>query len=155
MKFVAETTPSERLRIFLENFIDIYKGGGNVLDYLKAKSDQFFSEKERLYTLYSESMQIIAEIYLALFIVAPLFFLIVLVVFSMIGSSTLALYRIFITLFCQVGALIVLWLAYSSTAHESRSIGKFETETEEILARTSERPPAFRFRKLRRGFNKI
>jgi flagellar protein FlaJ len=155
MKFVAETTPSERLRIFLENFIDIYKGGGNVLDYLKAKSDQFFSEKERLYTLYSESMQIIAEIYLALFIVAPLFFLIVLVVFSMIGSSSLALYRVFIYTFLPLGAFIVLWLAYSSTTRESRSIGKFEAETEEILARTSDKPPAFRFRKLRRWFNKI
>lgn len=155
MKFVAETTPSEKLRVFLENFIDVYRGGGNVLDYLKAKSEQFFSEKERLYTLYSESMQIIAEIYLALFIVAPLFFLIVLVVFAMIGSSTLALYRIFIYTLLPLGSLIVLWLAYSSTSRESRAIGKFEVESEEILARTSERPPSFKLKRLRRGYNKI
>ncbi|MEM4155129.1 MAG: type II secretion system F family protein, partial [Archaeoglobaceae archaeon] len=155
MKFVAETTPSEKLRIFLENFIDVYRGGGNVLDYLKAKSEQFFSEKERLYTLYSESMQIIAEIYLALFIVAPLFFLIVLVVFNMIGSASLGLYRIFAYTLLPMGSLIVLWLAYSSTARESRGIGKFEVEQEEILARTTEKPAGFKFSKLRRTFNKI
>ncbi|MCS7130378.1 MAG: type II secretion system F family protein [Archaeoglobaceae archaeon] len=155
MKFVAETTPSEKLRVFLENFIDVYRGGGNVLDYLKAKSEQFFSEKERLYTLYSESMQIIAEIYLALFIVAPLFFLIVLVVFNMIGSSTLELYRIFAYTVLPLGSLIVLWLAYSSTARESRSVGEFEMEEEEIFVRTKERTPGFRFSKFRRTFNKI
>lgn len=155
MKFVAETTPSEKFRVFLENFIDVYKGGGNVLDYLKAKSEQFFLEKERLYTIYSEFMQIIAEIYLALFIVAPLFFLIVLVVFSMIGSTSLNLYRIFIYTLLPVGSLIVLWLAYSSTARESRAISKFEMESEEILARTSERAPGFKLKKLRRVYNKL
>lgn len=155
MKFVAETTPSEKLRIFLENFIDVYRGGGNVLDYLKAKSEQFFSEKERFYTLYTESMQIIAEIYLALFIVAPLFFLIVLVVFNMIGGASLQLYRIFAYTLLPTGSLLILWLAYSSTARESRGIGKFEVEQEEILARTAERAQGFKFSKLKRAFNRI
>ncbi|MEM2726768.1 MAG: type II secretion system F family protein [Archaeoglobaceae archaeon] len=155
MKFVAETTPSEKLRVFLENFIDVYRGGGNVLDYLKAKSEQFFSEKERLYTLYSESMQIIAEIYLALFIVAPLFFLIVLVVFSMMGSSTLGLYRVFVYSVLPMGSIMVLWLAYSSTARESREFRKMEKEVEEVVVRTSEKPIGFSFVKLRRSINAI
>ncbi|MCS7143603.1 MAG: type II secretion system F family protein [Archaeoglobaceae archaeon] len=155
MKFVAETTPSEKLRVFLDNFIDVYRGGGDVLDYLKAKSEQFFSEKERLYTLYSESMQIIAEIYLALFIVAPLFFLIVLVVFNMMGSVTLDLYRFFLYSVLPIGSFMVLWLAYSSTTRESREFRKIESEVEEIIARTSEKPIGFRLIKLRRIFGAI
>lgn len=155
MKFVAETTPSEKLRVFIENFVDVYRGGGNILDYLKSKSDQFFSEKERLYTLYSESMQIIAEIYLALFIVAPLFFLIVLIVFNMMGSSTIGIYRLFLYSVLPAGSIFVLWLAYSSTARESRAVAKVESEVEEVMARTSQRPSGFRFAKLRRTINAI
>jgi flagellar protein FlaJ len=155
MRFVAETTPSERLRVFLENFIDVYKGGGNILDYLKSKSQQFYSEKERLYTLYSESMQIMAEIYLALFIVAPLFFLIVLVVFNMMGSTALSTYRLFLYLVLPFGSIMVLWLAYSLTVRESRGYGKVHIEAEEILARTSQKPAGFRFKKTRRAINAL
>ncbi len=155
MKFVAETTPSEKLRVFLENFIDVYKGGGNVLDYLKSKSEQYFSEKERFYTLYSESMQIMAEIYLALFIVAPLFFLIVLVVFNMMGSATLGLYRLFLYSVLPAGSIMVLWLAYSSTIRESGELGRIGVGVEEIVARTSQKPVGFRLIRTRRAFNKL
>ncbi|MEM2176155.1 MAG: type II secretion system F family protein [Archaeoglobaceae archaeon] len=155
MRFVAETTPSEKFRVFLENFLDVYRGGGNVVDYLKAKSEQFFTEKERFYSVYAESMQIIAEIYLALFIVAPLFFLIVLVVFNMIGSSSLGLYRIFAYTMLPMGSLIVLWLAYSTTKRERRAISEIITEPEYIIARVSEKPNDFKFRRLRRIYSKI
>ncbi|MCX8172030.1 MAG: type II secretion system F family protein [Archaeoglobaceae archaeon] len=155
MKFVADTTPSERLKIFLENFMDVYRGGGNVLDYLKAKSEQLFYEKERLYTVYSESMQIIAEIYLAFFIVAPLFFLIVLVVFNMLGSPTLDIYRTSMYLILPIGSILVLWLAYSSTTRELRGFRRTEAEIEDVVVRISNRKPGFRFVKSKKILNSI
>lgn len=155
MRFVADTTPSERLRVFLENLIDVYRGSGDAVFYLKSKSDQFFMEKERSYTLFLESMQVIAEIYLALFIVAPLFLLVVLVVFNMIGAASLNLYRIFIYTVLPMGALIVLFFAYSSSLRESRKFGKITLETEILSVQISDKEPEFKFKKLRRVYNRV
>ncbi|MFN3383508.1 MAG: type II secretion system F family protein [Archaeoglobaceae archaeon] len=155
MRFVADTTPSERLGIFLENLIDVYRGSGDVVSYLKSKSDQFFMEKERSYTLLLESMQIIAEIYLALFIVAPLFFLIVLVVFNMVGTGSLNPYRILIYTVLPLGALIVLFLVYSSAMRESRKFGKVMLETEILAVNVSDKKPEFKLKKLRRAYNRL
>lgn len=155
MRFVADTTPSERLRVFLENLIDVYRGSGDVVSYLKSKSDQFFMEKERSYTFFLESMQIIAEIYLTLFIVAPLFLLVVLVVFNMIGAVSLNLYRIFVYAVLPMGALIVLFFAYSSSLRESGKLSKMTIESEILAVQISDRKPEFKFKKLRRVYNRI
>ncbi|MEM4472572.1 MAG: type II secretion system F family protein [Archaeoglobaceae archaeon] len=154
MKFVAETTPSEKFRMFLENLIEIHRGSGDVVGYLKAKSDQFFSEKERSYMLLIESMQVLAEIYLAIFILAPLFLLIILVAFNVMRGGFLELYRIFIFTILPVGSIMILWIA-SSFFSESRKLGKFETKLETLSVSTSKRKPGFKFKKLKRFYNLI
>ncbi|MCS7119331.1 MAG: type II secretion system F family protein [Archaeoglobaceae archaeon] len=155
IRYVADTTPSEKLKFFLENLIDVYRGSGSVINYLKAKSEQFFMEKERNYTIFVESMQILAEIYLTLFIVAPLFLLIILVVFNLLGASSFNLYRIFAYTMLPIGSLIVLWIAHSSSLKESREFRKVVIEKEHINAPISQRRPNFRFKKLKRVYNSI
>ncbi len=104
--------------MFLENFINVYEGGGDVVEYLRAKSEQLLTERETYYTLFFETLQVYAEIYLALFIVAPLFFLIVLVVFQMIGSGAMQMFKAVIFTSIPLGSLLLMWLIKSSMPSE-------------------------------------
>lgn len=118
MRYVSDTTPSEKLKVFMENFINVYEGGGDIVEYLRAKSEQLLTERETYYALFFETLQVYAEIYLALFIVAPLFFLTVLVVFQMIGSGTMEIFRIVMFSFIPLGSLLLMWLIKSSMPSE-------------------------------------
>jgi flagellar protein FlaJ len=151
MKYVAETTPSERLRIFLENLIEVYRSRGDVLDYLKSKSEQFFMERERSYILLIEAIQIIAEIYLALFIVAPLFILIVLTVMRMLGGNAITLYKILIYTLIPIGSCIIIFIVYSSVLKERKELGEIKEEIECLpVPISNRRENRFRFKKLRK-----
>lgn len=146
MKQIADTTPSEKLKVFLENFINVYEGGGDIVEYLRAKSEQLLTERETYYTLYFETLQVFAEIYLALFIVAPLFFLVVLVVFQMVGSGTLEIFKLVMFSFIPLGSLFVLWLVRSATPRETVGVAEHRYAEEEIALRISDREPEFRVR---------
>lgn len=155
MRFVANTTPSERLRVFLENLIDVYRGSGDVVSYLKSKSEQFFMEKERSYALFLDTIQVLAEIYLAMFVVAPMFFLIVLLVFNMLGSGSLSLYRIFIYTLLPIGASVILFLVHSMSPGENRKFRRPIVESEILAVQVSNKEPEFKFKRIRRAYNRL
>ena len=155
IRYVADTTPSEKLKTFLENFVNVYEGGGNIVDYLMAKSDQFLTERETYYTLFFETLQVFAEIYLALFIVAPLFFLTVLVVFQMVGGGALQAFKLLIYLFVPLGSMLIIWLVKSSIPKEPSGLGEYVEEVEKIDLRVADRKPGFQINNFRRRLMKL
>ena len=155
IRYVADTTPSEKLKTFLENFVNVYEGGGNIVDYLMAKSDQFLTERETYYTLFFETLQVFAEIYLALFIVAPLFFLTVLVVFQMVGGGALQAFKLLIYVFVPLGSLLIIWLVKSSIPKEPGGMGEYREELEQINLRIADKKPGFQINDFRRRLMKI
>ncbi|WP_456329995.1 type II secretion system F family protein [Archaeoglobus sp.] len=145
MKYVSDTTPSEKLKVFLENFINVYEGGGDVVEYLRAKSEQLLTERETYYTLFFETLQVFAEVYLALFIVAPLFFLTVLVVFQMIGSGTMEMFRIVMFTFIPLGSLLLMWLINSSMPSEPVGFAEHKKRGgSDIFFNIADREPGFK-----------
>ncbi|WP_202319397.1 type II secretion system F family protein [Archaeoglobus neptunius] len=155
VKQVAETTPSDRLKTFLENFLNVYEGGGDVVEYLRAKSEQFLSERETYYTLFLETLQVFAEIYLALFIVAPLFFLTVLVVFQLVGGGALNVFKLVMYTFIPLGTLLVIWLIRSAIPSESAGFGEKREEVEILDMKIADRPPGFKVDSFRLRLRKI
>lgn len=156
-KYVSETTPSEKLMVFLENFINVYKGGGDVVDYLRAKSEQLLSERGAHYTFFFETLQIFAEIYLALFIVAPLFFLTVLVVFQMLGSGTMGLFKLIMFTFIPLGSIVLMWLIKSLMPGEQVGFAEAKKRGGEsdIFFNITNREPEFRIDVWRMRLRKI
>lgn len=156
-KYVSETTPSEKLMVFLENFINVYKGGGDVVDYLRAKSEQLLSERGAHYTFFFETLQIFAEIYLALFIVAPLFFLTVLVVFQMLGSGTIGLFKLIMFTFIPLGSIVLMWLIKSLMPGEQVGFAEAKKRGGEsdIFFNITNREPEFRIDVWRMRLRKI
>lgn len=153
LRYVAETTPSEKLRTFLDNLVNIYESSGNVLDYLKSKSEQFLAEKEVTYSALIEKLQVFSEVYLAIFIVFPLFLLIVLIVFQMTGQETLQIYRIFLFSTVPVGSLVVLF--FLRTVMPSEKIGRLEKYGIPTVTAIVERAPEFKVSKKKRLVKKV
>lgn len=115
-----------------------------MVEYLRAKSDQFLTERETYYTLFFETLQVFAEIYLALFIVAPLFFLTVLVVFQLMGGMALQLFKVVMYTFIPVGSIFVMWLIKSAIPEEPLGFAEVKESAEKIDLKIDEnRNPGF------------
>ena len=126
MKFVRDTTPSEKLSGFLDGFIYVLQGGGNITDFLRGKSESYTEEREFAFESFIEFMGVFAEIYLALFVLLPLFLLIVLVVMKLVGQDVLILYRNALFVILPVSAVMLSWLIMSSMPARGVRIEEFE-----------------------------
>ncbi len=111
---VASTTPSQKFRDFLEDLASVLEGGSSLSEFLEFKISHLAEERERAYELYVSSYEILAEIYVALLIVAPLFSLIVFVVMNMMNEDTMNLMRAIVYLYIPLGGLAFVYLIKSS-----------------------------------------
>ncbi|QXO94831.1 type II secretion system F family protein [Methanospirillum purgamenti] len=89
LKRLSETTPSSKLRDFLQDLISTVESGGNLSDFLKDRvmnlqEEVKFEQKEFL-----QFLGLVAEIYVTIFIAGPLFLIVILVVMGMMGSSAI------------------------------------------------------------------
>ncbi len=114
MRFVRDTTPSEKLAAFLDDLIYILSSGGKLKDFLKGKSEEALEEQETSFESYIDFLGIMAEVYLAIFVLLPLFLLIVLVVMQLIGENVINLYRIAIAIVLPIATISFIWLIRSS-----------------------------------------
>lgn len=78
MKTVAETTPSEKLRDFLENLIPMVESGGDIQHYFSVKMSQYFENAKRTQTMFLQTLEMIGEVYVVAFVAMPIFLLITL-----------------------------------------------------------------------------
>ncbi|MDP2846158.1 MAG: type II secretion system F family protein, partial [Candidatus Methanoperedens sp.] len=78
MKTVAETTPSEKLRDFLENLVPMVESGGDIQHYFSVKMSQYFEHARRTQTMFLQTLEMIGEVYVVAFVAMPIFLLITL-----------------------------------------------------------------------------
>jgi len=114
MRYVRDTTPSDKLAGFLDDLIYILSGGGRLSEFLKSKSESHLEEQEVSFKSYVEFLGIMAEVYLAIFILLPLFLLIILVVMQLIGKNIFAMYKIGLILTLPIATVMFISLIKSS-----------------------------------------
>ena len=127
MRYVRDTTPSEKFSAFLDDFIFMVKGGGSVSSFLENKSKEYFETQEAGFTSFLDFLSIMAEVYLAAFILLPLFLLIMLVVMQISGELMLESYRILILTILPVSTIVFVYIIKSSMP-----VPKVKTEFEEL-----------------------
>ncbi len=118
MRNVIDTTPSEKLKEFLEDLISVIKGGGSIVEFLEFKTSHYVEEKERFQDVFISSYEILAEMYVAIFVVAPLFALIIFVVMGLMNETTDRLMEMIVYLYIPLGAIGFLWLLNSMRVEE-------------------------------------
>ncbi len=153
--YVARTTPSDKLKNFLENLVNVFGGGGDIVEYLKNVSSRFFAEKEKFYSVLFETLQILAEFYLVLFIVTPLTLLIMLVVFRMVQAQALNTYKLVAYFLIPLGSMLMLYILYLTVPKEPGGIVRRYTIPEVFIARVREEVTRFKVDNLKRNVRRI
>jgi flagellar protein FlaJ len=85
----AERTPSERLRELLEGIVSTMHSGSNMTVYLRLKFKTLMRLKKHSLKKFSDTLSVLAEVYVALLLTGPLLFIIMLSVMSMLGAGTI------------------------------------------------------------------
>lgn len=89
LRHLSETTPSEKLKNFLEDLISVIESGGDLVDFLGTRVRMYQEEARFEQHQFLNILAIVAEGYVTLFVAGPLFLIIIMVVMGMVGSSAI------------------------------------------------------------------
>lgn len=116
---LSMTTPSEKLKNFLEDLISVTASGGNISDYLETRVRLYQEEARFEQIQFLSTLQVIAESYVTVFVAGPLFLIIIMVVMGMVGGSAVLELSIISYLVLPVGAMIfILFIDMMSISDE-------------------------------------
>ncbi len=139
LRFVRDTTPSKKLATFLDDMIFVLSGGGRLTEFLKGKAEEFLEEQEVSFESYIDFLGIMAEVYLAVFVLLPLFLLIVLVVMQLVGENVINLYRISMALVLPLATVCFIYLIRSSLPLPSVRVEEIVKAEERPIVPVSDR----------------
>jgi flagellar protein FlaJ len=100
MRTASERSPSDRFSKFLEGMSATITSGGDITFYLSAESRALMKLKEEETKEFIEQLGVLAEIFMILGVVAPLFFVVIIAILAVISPET------------TLGALAMLFLTY-------------------------------------------
>jgi flagellar protein FlaJ len=108
IRHLSETTPSEKLKDFLEDLLSVIESGGDMAEFLSMRvrlyqEDARFEQRQFLNVL-----AIVAESYVTLFVAGPLFLIIVMVVMGMMGGSAALQLALITYVVLPIGSLIFI-----------------------------------------------
>jgi len=87
IKDVASKTPSPALKDVLEGILTTVQTGGNLKNYLKEEAEKAMFDYRIRRDRYNQNLSVYADLYTALLIAAPLLFIAILSVLSIIGGN--------------------------------------------------------------------
>lgn len=128
LKNLQETTPSEKLREFVQDLVSVVESGGDMLAFLDTRvrvyqEDARFEQKTFLSTL-----QMAAESYVTLFVAGPLFLIIVMIVMGFVSSTPVMQLSIVIYLLIPVGSLFFI-LAIDAVSIKTETVERYTDTT--------------------------
>ena len=108
IRHLADTTPSEKLKDFLEDLLSVIESGGNMTNFLSMQvriyQDEARFEQKQFLTLLS----LVAESYVTLFVAGPLFLIIIMVVMGMMGGSAVLQLTLVTYVIMPVGSVVFI-----------------------------------------------
>ncbi|HJK74787.1 MAG TPA: type II secretion system F family protein, partial [Methanocorpusculum sp.] len=115
---LSQTTPSEKFRSFLTGLSSSYRTLGSATEYLRMKTDELREEQRLSQKMYLNTLGVIAEIYITVFVAGPLFLVIVVMVMGVISSVNPLVLVLIIYVMLPFGtALFLLILSVISDTH--------------------------------------
>ncbi|MCJ7613523.1 type II secretion system F family protein [Candidatus Bathyarchaeota archaeon] len=87
LETTSKRTPSERFKEMVEGFISVVHSGGNLVKYLRNRSQQYIKLKQIALKRFSDTLAVLAEFYVTLIVAGSLIFVVMLSVMSMLGGG--------------------------------------------------------------------
>lgn len=114
------TTPSAKMKDFIQDLLSIIESGGDLSGFLKAKVSLYQDEAKFEQKQFLNTLSLVAEGYVTLFVAGPLFLIIVMVVMGMMGPGALIQLNIVIYALIPIGtAIFVVFIDMISSQPES------------------------------------
>ncbi|MDD3041875.1 MAG: type II secretion system F family protein [Methanosarcinaceae archaeon] len=106
----GDRTPSEQLRDFVDGLISIVSSGGDVTLYLNNKMELYKNNANKEHKRFLETLALLAEVYITVFVVGPLFLMTVLVVMNLLDPGGGGINKLYILIYGVIpfGTLIFL-----------------------------------------------
>jgi len=87
LESTSKRTPSERFKEMIEGFISVVHSGGNMVKYLRNRSQQYMKLKQIALKRFSDTLGVFAEFYVTLMVAGSLIFVVMLAVMAMLGTG--------------------------------------------------------------------
>jgi flagellar protein FlaJ len=108
IRHLAETTPSEKLKNFLEDLLSVIESGGDMADFLGTRVRMYQEEARFEQRQFLNVLSIVAESYVTLFVAGPLFLIIIMVVMGMMGGSAVLQLALITYAVMPIGSLVFI-----------------------------------------------
>jgi flagellar protein FlaJ len=110
IRHLAETTPSEKVKNFLEDLLSVIESGGDMADFLGTRVRMYQEEARFEQRQFLNVLSIVAESYVTLFVAGPLFLIIIMVVMGMMGGSAVLQLALVTYAIMPIGSLVFILL---------------------------------------------
>ena len=87
IRIVSSSTPSRRMKEFLQGAMASIASGGNLTDYFRTKADQYALENRQTQKLFLDTLALIAESYVTAMVAGTLFLIILQSIMSVLGGD--------------------------------------------------------------------
>lgn len=116
MRTASDRSPSERFGKFLDGMSATITSGGDLTFYLSAEAKALMKMKEEETKEFIEQLGVLAEIFMILGVVAPLFFVVIIAILAVISPETMVLTIIMLLLtYLIMPILLVIMILLIST----------------------------------------
>ena len=132
LKNAATQTQSEKFRDFLDNLVNITETGGNVESFLSNMVDHYQRTTEADQNMYLETLGILAETYVTVFVAGPLFLITLIIVMGLIGTSSLLLLKVIVYLVIPLCAALFSTLLSTISINDSVESNKIYSVSKKI-----------------------
>ncbi|NHJ47573.1 MAG: hypothetical protein FK733_07285 [Asgard group archaeon] len=114
LEYAADNSPSKIYAAFMEGLISVITSGGDLTSYLTNETKTLMREKIREEKEFIDGLGVIAELFLVVGVVAPIFFVIMLAVLAIMssdsGSTGTVLMTLMTYIFIPVGMSMIIIL---------------------------------------------
>ena len=116
LRLVSSTTPSYRMKEFLQGAMGCISSGSNLTEYFRNKAEQYALENRQTQKLFLETLGLIAESYVTAMVAGPLFLIILQSIMSILSRQSQPIFLfIIIYLIIPFGSLGFVILISSMT----------------------------------------
>ena len=124
LRNLAESTPSENLKDFLEGFILVIESGGDVKGYLGKKIELVRERAKKQMEMNMRTLEILSEVFVVLFVALPIFLAISLFTMRILGTNLSRMFYLYTYVFLPLGGLIVLYLVDVMNVKEELGVAR-------------------------------
>ena len=101
MRLVSASTPSKRMKEFLQGSMASISSGGNLTDYFRTKADQYALENRQTQKLFLETLGLIAESYVTAMVAGTLFLIILQSIMSVLSGDNKPMF-LYAIVYCMI-----------------------------------------------------